>query len=129
MKLTTVWLNRVEGIGLILILFSFFVQIFQNNSEESFRNSQNYHLNKKLDHIWALIEKQYSEDEKSREEQTFSPVTRLKTVDDDWEVYSKQVKELEVWESQIAFFADISTWIFVLGTILVILPKFIPEKN
>jgi hypothetical protein len=44
-------------------------------------------------------------------------------------LYSAQAKEMEVWENKIDLFADISTWIFVLGTILVILPKFIPEKN
>ncbi|MGV3611376.1 MAG: hypothetical protein ACO1N0_10530 [Fluviicola sp.] len=125
MKLSTTWLARVEGIGLILILFSFFVQIFQNNSEESFRNSQNYHINKKLDHIWALIENKYADD---HPELNLSPVIKLKSIDKDWELYSRQAKEMETWENKIDLFADISTWIFVLGTILVILPKFIPEK-
>ncbi len=119
MKLTTVWLNRVEGIGLILILFSFFVQIFQNNSEESFRASQNYHINKKLDHIWTLIENKYAEEEKAKP----------KLFDHDWELYSVQAKEMKVWESKIELFADISTWIFVLGTLLVIVPKFVQEKK
>lgn len=126
MKLTTVWLNRVEGVGLILILFSFFVQIFQNNSEESFRESQNYHINKKLDHIWALIENKYAEE---HPEQKLSPILKLQAIKKDWELYSVQAKEMKIWESKIELFADISTWIFVLGTILVILPKFIPERN
>lgn len=126
MKLSASWLARVEGIGLILILFSFFVQIFQNNSEESFRNSQNYHINKKLDHIWALIENKYAEE---HPELNLSPVIKLKSIDKDWEVYSQQAKEMETWENKIEFFADISTWIFVFGTILVILPKFITEKS
>lgn len=126
MKLTTVWLNRVEGIGLILILFSFFVQIFQNNSEESFRASQNYHINKKLDHIWALIENKYAEE---HPEKKLSPILKLQSIEKDWELYSIQAKEIKAWESKIEFFADISTWIFVLGTLLVIVPKFIQEKN
>lgn len=125
MKLSASWLNRVEGIGLVLILFSFFVQIFQNNSEESFRESQNYHINKKLDHIWALIENKYAEE---HPEKKLKPLIRLKSLDHDWELYSRQAKEMKAWEDQIEFFADISTWIFVLGTILAILPKFIPEK-
>lgn len=125
MKLSAVWLGRVEGIGLVLILLSFFVQIFQNDSEESFRNSQNYHINKKLDHIWALIENKYAEE---HPEKKLKPLIRLKSLDHDWELYSKQAKEMENWEDQINFFADISTWIFVIGTILAILPKFIPEK-
>ncbi len=123
MKLTTSWLNRVEGIGLVLILFSFFVQIFQNNSEESFRASQNYHINKKLDHIWIWIEN------RDKGVKPPSSVTKLKLFDHDWELYSKQAKEMKIWESKIELFADISTWIFVIGTILVILPKFIPERN
>lgn len=126
MKLSTVWLNRVEGIGLVLILFSFFVQIFQNNSEESFRESQNYHINKKLDHIWALIENKYAEE---HPEKKLKPLIELKSLDHDWELYSNQAKEMKTWEDKIEFFADISTWIFVLGTILAILPKFIPERN
>lgn len=144
MKLTTIWLNRVEGIGLILILFSFFVQIFQNNSEESFRESQNYHINKKLDHIWTLIENKYAEeekakpsktetsfgkDEKTRDNKKLKPLIQLKPLDHDWELYSVQAKEMQVWESKIELFADISTWIFVVGTILVIVPKFAREKN
>jgi hypothetical protein len=116
MKLSKVWLNRIEGIGLVLILFSFFVQSFQNDSESSFRESQNYHLNKKLDHIWILIGKQSSE------------TVNLKSVHKDWEFYSKQSKELETWENKIELFEQFGTWIFVLGTVLVIAPKFLNEK-
>lgn len=123
MKLSKVWLNRIEGIGLILILFSFFVQSFQNDSESSFRESENYHLNKKLDHIWSLIGKHYSESHS-----TAALTLPLKSYDKDWEFYSKQSKELESWENKIELFSQIGTWIFVLGTVLVIAPKFIDEK-
>jgi len=126
MKLSAVGLNRLEGIGLILILFSFFIQIFQNNSEESFRESQNYHLNKKLDHLWVFIKKEYADGHLKKKD---SLMLNSKSTNDDWEAYSSQAKELKTWEGKIEFFADISTWIFVLGTILVILPKFIPEKS
>ncbi len=126
MKLSAVGLNRLEGIGLILILFSFFIQIFQNNSEESFRESQNYHLNKKLDHLWVFIKKEYADGHLKERD---SLMLHSKSTNDDWEAYSSQAEELKTWEGQIEFFADISTWIFVLGTILVILPKFIPEKS
>lgn len=125
MKLSRVWLNRIEGIGLILILFSFFVQSFQNDSETSFRESENYHLNKKLDHIWNLIGKHYSE---SHSKRTTAHVGHLKSYGKDWEFYSKQSKELESWENKIELFSQIGTWIFVTGTILVIAPKFIDEK-
>ncbi len=122
MKLSRVWLNRIEGIGLILILFSFFVQSFQSDSESSFRESQNYHLNKKLDHIWTLIGKEYTLNHSER------ITVDLQSYNKDWEFYSKQVKELESWEGKIALFSQIGTWIFVLGTIMVIAPKFIDEK-
>lgn len=122
MKLSRTWLNRIEGIGLILILFSFFVQSFQNDSESSFRESQNYHLNKKLDHIWKLIGKEYEADHSKG---AINP----ESYDKDWEFYSRQVKELENWEGKIELFSQIGTWIFVLGTILVIAPKFMEEKE
>lgn len=122
MKTSRTWLNRIEGIGLILILFSFFVQSFQSDSENSFRESQNYHLNKKLDHIWRLIGKEYTEEHSKAE-------INLKSYDKDWEFYSKQVKELEKWENKIGLFSQIGTWIFVLGTILVIAPKFMEERE
>ena len=121
-KTSRTWLNRIEGIGLILILFSFFVQSFQSDSESSFRESQNYHLNKKLDHIWRMIEKEY-------EENHSKSAINLKSLDKDWEFYSRQVKELENWEGKINLFSQIGTWIFVLGTILVIAPKFMEEKE
>ncbi|MDF3026054.1 MAG: hypothetical protein K0S23_361 [Fluviicola sp.] len=121
MKLSKVWLNRIEGIGLVLILFSFFAQSFQNDSENSFRESQNYHLNKKLDHIWIWIGKQYSE---RGSEEPFS----LKSAHKDWEFYSRQSKELESWENKIELFEQFGTWIFVLGTVLVIAPKFLNEE-
>lgn len=121
-KTSKTWLNRIEGIGLVLILFSFFVQSFQNDSESSFRESQNYHLNKKLDHIWTLIGKEYGADHSKSE-------VNLKSLDKDWEFYSRQVKEMETWEGKIELFSQIGTWIFVLGTILVIAPKFMEEKE
>jgi hypothetical protein len=117
MKLSKSWLNRIEGIGLVLILFSFFVQSFQNDSESSFRESQNYHLNKKLDHIWIRIGNQSSE------------TVNLKSAHKDWEFYSKQFKELESWENKIELFEQLGTWIFVIGTVMVIAPKFIDEKE
>nr|WP_294859740.1 hypothetical protein [uncultured Fluviicola sp.] len=122
MKLSRNWLNRIEGVGLILILFSFFVQSFQSDSESSFRESQNYHLNKKLDHIWRLIGKEYTKEHSKSE-------IDLKLYETDWEFYSKQVKELENWEGKIQLFSQIGTWIFVLGTVLVIAPKFMEEKE
>ena len=124
MKLSRVWLNRIEGIGLILILFSFFVQSFQSDSESSFRESQNYHLNKKLDHIWRLIGKHYSQ-----ELPKSGNSVNMQAINKDWEFYSRQVKELENWEGKIQLFSQIGTWIFVLGTILVIAPKFMDEKE
>jgi len=60
-KLERKTLNRIEGIGLFFILISFFMQLVQNDLESSKRESQNYHLNKKLDYIWTIAEKQYSE--------------------------------------------------------------------
>ena len=123
MKLPTVWLNRIEGIGLILILFSFFVQNFQSDSENSFRESQNYHLNKKLDHIWTILGKEYELDHIT------NATVNLQSYNKDWEFYSRQVKELETWEGKIEFFSQIGTWIFVIGTVLVIAPKFMNEKE
>lgn len=124
MKLSRISLNRIEGIGLVLILFSFFVQNAQSDSENSFRESQNYHLNKKLDHIWTVMKKHYSEVHR----QSAAKVD-LQTFNKDWEFYSRQVKELENWEEKIGFFSQIGTWIFVLGTVMVIAPKFIDEKE
>lgn len=122
MKTSRTWLNRIEGIGLILILFSFFVQSFQSDSENSFRESQNYHLNKKLDHIWIVIGKEYQANHSKGG-------INLRSLDKDWEFYSRQVKELESWEGKINLFSQIGTWIFVLGTILVIAPKFMEERE
>ncbi len=118
-------LNKIEGIGLILILLSFFTQLIQNDLEGSLQESQYYHLNKKLDYIWTIVEKQYSE---NHPEEGVSMAINFKAYDEDWKIYSEQIKELKPWEESISIFSKISIWIFVFGTLLLIIPKFMEEK-
>lgn len=118
-------LNRVEGLGLILILISFFMQLMQNDLEGSKHESEYYHLNEKLDNMWTIIEKQYSE---NHPDEGVSMAINFKFYDENWKIYSEQRKEMESWEDAINIFSKISIVIFITGTIISIIPKFIEEK-
>lgn len=52
--------NKFEGIGLILVLFSFFIQIAEEEFTNQKQESEYYNIHKKLDAIWHVYSKDFS---------------------------------------------------------------------
>ena len=124
MSLTKKKLNIIEGFGLILILLAFLMQLIQNDFESSYQETQNYHLNKKLDYIWTIVEKDYSE---KHPEAGVSMAINFEFYDREFKIYSEQIKELKSWEDGISLFSKINFGLFIIGSLLLIAPKFIEE--
>ena len=126
MKIKNKTLNIIEGIGLILILSSFFIQLLENDSANFKQEMRYYRLNTKMDHLWTIVSKDYSE-KHPQDDITFS--IDFKSYLDNWKIYSEEKKEIEKFEKEIEFYACIRNIAFILGSIMLIIPKFIDEKN
>ncbi|OYX84387.1 MAG: hypothetical protein B7Y83_08370 [Flavobacteriales bacterium 32-34-25] len=118
-------LNKLEGIGLLLILLSFFLQLFQNDLQSSLNDTQYYQLHDKLDTLWRIIQNDYSQ---NHPESGVSGTINFEEYSNNWKIYSEEIKELKTWEKSIIFFSKINIILFVIGSVFLIIPKFIEEK-
>lgn len=125
MKAKRSTLNKLEGIGLLLILISFFLQLVQNDLQSALNKSQYYHLHNKLDTIWQIIQNDYSQ---NHPEARVSGTINFETYSKNWKIYSEQIKELKSLEDSNNIFSKLNIIIFVFGSVLLIIPKFIEEK-
>ena len=121
------YLNKIEGIGLLLILFSFFIQIEENSIQNSINEVQFYQTQEKLDEIWNMLGKLYKQDSTIDVNKRYE---ELIEIEKNWKIYSENKKEIDKWKEDV-WFSKISSfriWIFILGALLVAFPKFI-NKN
>jgi hypothetical protein len=125
MKAKRSTLNKLEGIGLLLVLISFFLQLFQNELQSSLNESQYYQLHNKLDTIWRIIQNDYSQ---NHPEAGVSGTINFEAYSKNWKIYSEQIKELKPWEESISLFSKLNIVLFIFGSIILIIPKFIEEK-
>lgn len=113
--------NRIEGIGLVLILFSVFIQIAEEDFNNQKQEAENYNIHKKLDAIWHV----YSKDFSSRNpEYEVSSAINFKHYVDDWKIYSENRKEIKVWSDLVETSGKYKMLLFILGSILIVIPKF-----
>ena len=125
MKAKRSTINKLEGIGLLLILISFFLQLVQNDLQSALNKSQYYQLHDKLDTIWRIIQNDYSQ---NHPEAGVSGTINFEAYSKNWKIYSEQIKELKSLEDSNSIFSKLNIIIFVFGSILLIIPKFIEEK-
>jgi len=125
MKAKRSTLNKLEGIGLLLILLSFFLQLFQNDLQSSLNDTQYYQLHDKLDTLWRIIQNDYSQ---NHPEAGVSGTINFEEYSNNWKIYSEEIKELKTWEQSIIFFSKINIILFIIGSVFLIIPKFIEEK-
>ncbi len=120
--------NLLEGIGLIFILFSFFVQMIETNIETDTRELANYQIHKKLDHIWQIVSTDYA---KRYPEQDVRITIDFKHFVNEYKIYSEDKEELSNWEKLVKYkwFTNIRLSLFILGSLLLIIPKFIKTKD
>jgi len=121
------YLNRIEGIGLLLIIFSFLLQIEENNIQSTVNEAQFYQTQEKLDKIWNMLGKLYKQDSTIDINEKYE---ELIEIDKNWKTYSENKKELDKWEEDVWYGKILSfrIWIFILGAVLAACPKFI-NKN
>lgn len=117
--------NRIEGIGLILVLFSVFIQIAEEDFNNQKHEAENYNVHKKLDAIWHV----YSKDFSSRNpEYGVSSAINFKHYDEDWKIYSENRKEIKVWADLVETSGKYKMVLFILGSFLIVIPKFRDEQ-
>ena len=121
-------LNRIEGIGLILILSSFLIQIIETDIDNEAREYENYKIQNKLDILWRVTSKEYA-DNHPEDRAHFS--VDFKHYVDNWKIYSEELEYSEKWKNDVGFnlFSNCRIWLFIFGSIIVIIPKFIKEKT
>lgn len=120
-------LNLIEGIGLILILLSFLIQLIESNIESEVREAQFYQSQVKLDKLWNLVGSDYKNDNSTNSNTRY---LELQELDKNWQYYSQDKKYLDNWKNDV-FYEGITNWriwIFLLGSIMVVMPKFILKK-
>jgi len=120
-------LNMIEGIGLALILFSFLIQLIESDIETEIREVQFYQTQVKLDRLWILESKRYSE---NHPELNISKAIDFGNIDKDWKYYSQDKEYLEDWKKGVLYdgISKSRIWIFIVGSLLILLPKFIKKK-
>lgn len=119
--------NIIEGVGLLFILFSFSIQLIETDIESEIREAQFYQTQIKLDNIWELNGKEYS--------QEFSKPSNLRyiefqEVNRNWKYYSQDKDYLDQWKKSVFFdfISKLRIWIFVIGSLILVIPKFINKK-
>ncbi|MCT4117748.1 hypothetical protein HZP48_00615 [Elizabethkingia anophelis] len=127
-KITERKSNIIEGIGLLLILFSFLIQLMETDIESEVREAQFRQTQTKLDHLWMVISDDYAE--RHPEENVFKAIS-LKNIDDEWKYYSENKSELSDWQNGVLYgvISKSRIWIFIIGSFLVVIPKFIKKES
>jgi|LakMenEpi03Aug12_release.lakeMendotaPanAssembly.Ray.scaffolds.fasta_scaffold309796_2 hypothetical protein len=124
MVVTQKKLSKLEGIGLILILLSFFVQMVEVGIESDIREHENYQIHKKLDHIWAVASHDYALKHGIQESQfSIDFQYYLK----DYEIYSENKQDLDSWQKLVKYdwFINVRLVLFVIGSALLLIVKFL----
>jgi len=118
----------LDGIGLVLILFSFFVQMTEIGIESDIRQQENYHIHRKLDYIWTVVSHDYA---KKYPEQGVYFAMDFKHYHNDYKIYSEDKRDLSKWEELVKYksFTNIRLFLFIIGSVMLIVPKFYSTKT
>jgi hypothetical protein len=115
--------NVIEGLGLSLILLSFFVQMIETDIESDILEYRNYQIHKKLDYIWSVVSTDYAK--KYPETGVYKGIN-FQSFCNDYKIYSEDKEDISIWEELVKYewFIYVRLTLFILGSILVIIPKF-----
>ena len=120
--------NILDSIGLLLLLFSFVVQLVETDIESETRETQFYQTQTKLDRIWDLMGKDYSIDNSKTSNIRY---LEFQEISKEWTYYSQDKEYLDSWKKSVLFdfISKMRIWIFILGSIILILPKWIIKNR
>lgn len=119
--------NLIEGFGLFLILLSFLIQLVETDIESDIREAHFYQTQNKLDMLWMVTSKAYSE---NHPELNIHSGLNFEQINKDWKIYSEDKKYLDNWKDGVYFqvISNSRIWIFILGSLMLLIPKFAKRK-
>jgi hypothetical protein len=128
MKLNQRTANIFEGVGLIIILLSFFFQMVETGIENDIREQENYQIHKKLDYLWAISTHEYS---KKHPEAKVNFAIDFKSYLDDYTIYDQDRKNLTNWQKLVNYewFINVRILLYIAGCFLIVIPKFSRIKD
>jgi len=119
-------LNILEGLGLIIVLLSTFVQIFNTSISNDKQEYDYAKIHRKLDDLWKVNSHQYAENHPN--DSVFFAINFPYLVDD-WKIYSQEHEESLYLDNAINYHETIRIVFFIIGSILLLLPKFIKPND
>ena len=119
--------NIIESIGLLLILLSFLIQLIETDIESEIREAQFYQTQVKLDRVWDLLGKEYYIDNSKTSNARY---LEFQEINKQWKYYSEDKEYLDEWKKSVwfDFISKMRIWIFIIGSIILIIPKWIKRK-
>lgn len=118
---------RLEGWGLILILASFLWQIIETDLQNMSQEVEYYKIHQKLDALWMLQSNEYANSPLNKS-QVMNAID-FEYIFKNWKYYGADKKEYEPLNSQLKWAAIVRILIFVIGSGLLIVPKFVKQND
>ncbi|MFA5906989.1 MAG: hypothetical protein WC836_23885 [Desulfobacula sp.] len=114
--------NKIEGIGLILVLFAFGWQLLENDLANLANDVDLYQTHKKIDAIWFVLSDSYTH---SPTKNTAAvSIAEYDTLNNSWQGWEDMKKEKNSVSSKKIIILMVRSVIYLLGSILIIYSKF-----
>jgi hypothetical protein len=119
--------NKIESVGLLLILLSFLIQLLESDIETEIKDAQFYQTQVKLDKIWNLLGKEYSIDNNKTSNSRYN---EFQEINNDWKYYTQDKEYLDEWKKSVLFdfICKMRIWLFVIGSVILIILKWITRQ-
>ncbi|SEA76644.1 hypothetical protein [Pedobacter hartonius] len=121
-------LNKIEGIGLIIILLTSFIQQSENTILSSKQEFDYYKIHNKLDNLWTITSHQYAENHPG---DSVRFLINFKAYRDHWKIYSEEERHPDAvyLNKEIANYESLRILAFFIGSIMLIAPKFVRNTD
>jgi len=116
--------RKLEGYGLILILVSFGWQLLEINLTDLSNEVDKYQLHEKIDDLYMIIADAYSNSEFNSSQVRSS--VNFESINKNWKYWKGLKIEKENLIGQLKWTFYLKSLIFILGSVLLIIPKFRP---
>lgn len=114
--------RRLEGYGLILVLISFGWQLLEINLTDLSNEVDKYQLHEKVDDLYMIIADAYSNSELNTSQVRNS--VDFESINKNWKYWNGLKVEKESLVEQLKWTFYLKSLIFIVGSILLIVPKF-----
>jgi hypothetical protein len=114
--------KKLEGYGLILILFSFGWEYLEYNLDNINNDVEQYQIHQKLDYLYRITSTVYTNSEYNTTGIRSS--TDFEYINKNWKGWNSLKQEKEGVSSQLEITLAVKSFIFILGSLLLIIPKF-----